>query len=69
MKNAEIIRKIVEQELKALRSSSSHSSDADLYVGFKFGDQQDTPVEEQDVPRDNGGGIARLVMKQITPIK
>lgn len=26
-------------------------------------------VEEEDERRDNGGGIARIVMQQITPIK
>jgi hypothetical protein len=26
-------------------------------------------VEEEDEPRDSGGGIARIVMQQITPIK
>lgn len=26
-------------------------------------------VEEEDVERDNGGGIARIVMQQITPLK
>ena len=26
-------------------------------------------LEEEDVERDNGGGIARIVMQQVTPIK
>ena len=26
-------------------------------------------IEEDDVERDSGGGIARIVMQQITPIK
>jgi hypothetical protein len=26
-------------------------------------------VEEEDIKRDSGGGIARIVMQQITPIK
>lgn len=87
-----------------LKSSNHYPSDADLYVGFKFGDDQQTAneneydqktgkilhntdvatassylqqwdadnvgyVEEDDVQRDSGGGIARIVMQQITPIK
>ena len=69
MENARVIKKVVEMLAKELKSSSTKSSDADLYIGFKFGDEQDTPVEEEDVRRDSGGGVARLVMKQITPIK
>jgi hypothetical protein len=103
MSNALLVRKIVEKLAKELKSSNIHSSDADLYVGFKFGDEQDTANEneydpktgklvkndtigshttylnqwdsdntgylEEDEPRDNGVGIARIVMQQITPIR
>lgn len=69
MQNTRVVRKVVEMLAKELKSSTTKPSDADLYIGFKFGDEQDTPVEEEDVKRDSGGGIARLVMKQITPIK
>lgn len=106
MEKALLVRKLVKklaEELK-LKSSNHYPSDADLYVGFKFGDAQQTAneseydpvtgklihstevgdyptflqqwdevpggyVEEDDVQRDSGGGIARIVMQQITPIK
>jgi len=106
MDKALLVRKLVKkiaEELK-LKSSNHYPSDADLYVGFKFGDSQQTAneseydpitgklvhstaigdyptflqqwdevpggyVEEDDVKRDSGGGIARIVMQQITPIK
>lgn len=104
MSNALLVRKVVEQLAKELKSSNMHPSDADLYIGF--GDDVNTAnesaverdprsgavvknnmvgdyttflqqwdadnvgyVEEEDVPRDSGGGIARVVMQQITPIK
>lgn len=103
MRSIPLIRKIVEDEIEKLKSSNIHSSDADLYVGFKFGDEQDTANEneydprtgklvkndtvgnhttylnqwdadntgylEEDEPRDNGVGLARIVMQQITPIQ
>lgn len=101
-----LVRKLIKriaEEMK-LKSSNHYPSDADLYVGFKFGDDQQTAneneydpvtgelmnntdistassylqqwdadnvgyVEEDDVVRDSGGGIAKIVMQQITPIK
>lgn len=106
MDKTHLVRKLVKkiaEELK-LKSSNHYPSDADLYVGFKFGDHQQTAneneydpvtgelmsntdiatassylqqwdadnvgyVEEDDVQRDNGIGLVKLVMQQITPIK
>lgn len=51
MKNPLLIRKLVEDEVEKLKSSSTHSSDADLYVGFKFGDKQDTANENEYDPK------------------
>lgn len=106
MEKSLLVRKLIKriaEEMK-LKSSNHYPSDADLYVGFKFGDDQQTAneneydpvtgkllsntdiatassylqqwdadnvgyVEEDDVQRDSGGGIARIVMQQITPIK
>ncbi len=59
-----------------------HPSDADWYIGF--GDDVNTANEQvtylqhwdgdntgyvEEEERDSGGGIARVVMQQITPIK
>ncbi len=106
MEKSLLVRKLVKriaEEMK-LKSSNHYPSDADLYVGFKFGDEHQTAneneydpvtgelmnntdiatassylqqwdadnvgyVEEDDVQRDSGGGIARIVIQQITPIK
>ena len=106
MNRNQLIRKLIEniaKELK-LKSSNHYPSDADWYVGFKFGDEQDTAneseydqktgkivnntrignratylqqwdtepegyLEGKDVRRDNGVGLASIVMQQITPIK
>jgi len=102
MSSALIVRKVIEELVKELKSSNMHPSDADWYIGF--GDDVNTAneaaiekdpktgkvvknnmigdyttylqqwdadnvgyVEEEE--RDSGGGIARVVMQQITPIK
>lgn len=102
MNSALIVRKVVEELVRELKSSNMHPSDADWYIGF--GDDVNTAneaavekdprtgkvvknnmigdyttylqqwdadnvgyVEEEE--RDSGGGIARVVMQQITPIK
>jgi hypothetical protein len=102
MSNALLIRKVIEELVRELKSSNMHPSDADWYIGF--GDDVNTAneaaverdprsgavvknnmigdrttylqqwdadnvgyVEEEE--RDSGGGIARIVMQQITPIK
>jgi hypothetical protein len=105
MSNALLVRKVIEQLVKELKSSNMHPSDADWYIGF--GDDVNTAneaaverdprtgavvknnmigdyttflqqwdadnvgyvEEEEDVKRDDGKGIARIVMQQITPIK
>lgn len=102
MSSALIVRKVIEELVRELKSSNMHPSDADWYIGF--GDDVNTAneaavekdpktgkvvknnmigdyttylqqwdadnvgyVEEEE--RDSGGGIARVVMQQITPIK
>lgn len=53
--------------LRELKSSNTYPSDADWYIGF--GDDTNTANEEKDVRRDDGKGLASLVMQQITPLK
>ena len=104
MKNTLLVRKVVEDLVRELKSSNMHPSDADWYIGF--GDDVNTAneaavekdprtgkvvknnmvgdyttylqqwdsadvgyVEEDEEERDSGGGIAKVVMQQITPIK
>lgn len=84
MNNALIVRKVVERLARELKSSNMHPSDTDWYIGFgddvntanegsnvtylQHWDGDNTGyVEEEE--RDSGGGIARVVMQQITPIK
>ena len=104
MSNTQVVRKIIEKLAREVRdwdvkSSNMHPSDADWYIGFKSGveeneydpktgrivknddvassvsylnhwDADNTGyLESEDVKRDNGGGLARIVMQQITPIK
>jgi len=106
MEKSLLVRKLIKkiaEEMK-LKSSNHYPSDADLYVGFKFGDDQQTAneneydektgkilhntdiatvssylqqwdsgetgyLENKSEMRDNGVGLARIVMQQITPIK
>jgi len=52
MDKALLVRKLVKkiaEELK-LKSSNHYPSDADLYVGFKFGDSQQTANESEYDP-------------------
>jgi len=64
MSNALLVRKIVEKLAKEvhdwnIKSSNMHPSDADGWIGFR-----------KDIPeRDNGVGLARIVMQQVTPIE
>jgi hypothetical protein len=64
MSNALIVRKIIEDIAKemhdwSIKSSNMHPSDADGVIGFR-----------KDIPeRDNGVGLARIVMQQVTPIE
>lgn len=53
MNKSHIVRKLVKkiaEELK-LKSSNHYPSDADLYVGFKFGDDQQTANESEYDPK------------------
>lgn len=53
MNKSLLVRKLVEkiaQEVK-LKSSNHYPSDADLYVGFKFGDDQQTANESEFDPK------------------
>lgn len=92
MSNALVVRKIIEKLAREVqdwnvKSSNMHPSDADWYIGFKSGVEENDEigdhvtylnhwdadntgyVEEEDIKRDNGVGLARIVMQQITPIK
>lgn len=67
MRNTLLIRKVIEALVKEMpewgvKSSNIHPSDADGVIGF----EKDI---EEDVPRDNGVGLSKIVMQQITPIK
>lgn len=68
MSNTQVVRKIIEKLAKevhdwGIKSSNMHPSDADGVIGFR------KDIEEEDTERDSGGGLARIVMQQITPIK
>lgn len=60
-----LIRKLVEKVVETLKTSSTKGSDADWYIGF--GDDVNTANEEE--MRDDGKGLAKIVMQQVTPIK
>jgi len=53
MNKLSLVRKLVKQvaEELELKSSNHNPSDADLYVGFKFGDDQQTANESEYDPK------------------
>jgi hypothetical protein len=68
MSNTLVVRKVIEKLARevhdwGIKSSNMHPSDADGVIGFR------KDIEEEDIKRDNGIGLARIVMQQITPIK